>query len=101
MDWSDRPSAALGKFATRRPCRHARTRARDPVRAATTADALDRRGVRGTGPRTARALAPVIMPRPYPRAESEVIAALRALAPGARVVSDIPGLVWQADRITP
>ena len=47
------------------------------------------------------ALSDVVVPGPYSRPAAEVVAALRALPPGARVVSDIPGLVWQAGRITP
>jgi hypothetical protein len=46
-------------------------------------------------------LSDIVFPSGYRGADAEVVRALRQLPPGARAMSDIGGLVWQAGRITP
>lgn len=43
----------------------------------------------------------VLHPDAYPRRTQEAISIVRALPPGARAMSDEPGIVWRADRLTP
>lgn len=42
----------------------------------------------------------VLAPRPYPAATAATVAALRDLPPGAKAISDDPGVVWRAGRRT-
>jgi hypothetical protein len=46
-------------------------------------------------------LSDIVWPRGYRGADGEVVRALHQLPPGARAMSDIGGLVWQAGRTTP
>jgi Dolichyl-phosphate-mannose-protein mannosyltransferase len=46
-------------------------------------------------------LSDIVWPEPYRGMQADVVRQLRALPPGALAASDIPGLVWQAGRVTP
>jgi hypothetical protein len=54
-----------------------------------------------TVPIQAYQLSDIVVPRSYPAAERAVVAQLRALPKGARVIGDITGIGWQAGRTSP